>query len=491
MSARHRLSGVVALAALILILASASACGNSRQGLTQSEPPGAVGTDVPIVATRLPMLTPPPVVATSGPSLTPGASPLSTAAASTAPSVASIEPVTGDLRVWTFAQGDDEAPIKAYLAEFAARNPGLNVRLNVIPEDNYTAKLNTSLQANDPPDIAIIEDMRWAKAGRVVRLNEALQEWGVPIEDFNAGGMGRMALESDPQKGVYGLGDFLGGYVMVYNRAMFDAADLPHPSADRSMTYQELDGLCRALAKPAEDPSQAIYGCSVGDNTYSLEGDDVFGADGRTITGNGNSQAMVDAFNIGTALIRDGMAPSGQIMDTIGGETDLFATGKIAMTGTDFTEVDKYEANGIDFGIVPFYAVEGSEPVLDTFTAPWGTFTESRNPEAALAFLRFLATDAQVMRLQVSPDPPLRTSIAERFSYGRDDPIKTEYLNVLSFGRPTVFVPNGVEAWDPGEVVRKMTVERQTDARPILDEMVALAQPELDRVWQEWERLGP
>jgi Bacterial extracellular solute-binding protein len=178
-------------------------------------------------------------------------------------------------------------------------------------------------------------------------------------------------------------------------------------------------------------------------------------------------------------------------MDTIGGETDLFAEGKIAMVGTDFTEVDKYKANGIDFGIVPFYAVEGPEPVLDTFTAPWGTFTESGNPEAALAFLRFLATDAQVMRMQLTPDPPLRTSIAETFRYGDGDPVKEEYLALLNFARPAVFIPNGVEAWDPGEVVRRMTVERQTDARPILDAMVAETQPELDAVWQEWERLGP
>jgi Fe-S oxidoreductase len=32
------------------------------------------------------------------------------------------------------------------------------------------------------------------------------------------------------------------------------------------------------------------------------------------------------------ALVRDGMAPSGQVMDTIGGETDLFAQGKIKAT---------------------------------------------------------------------------------------------------------------------------------------------------------------
>lgn len=502
-----------AVAALFAVALVAAGCGSSRDRLRGTDGgDGGGATEIPIVASRgpsgsaaLPSGTAGgPSGATAQPSASaahlsappssdaPGQSgPAASVTAPPAPTPTPAPvPVSGTLRLWTFAQGDDEVPIKAYLAEFKARNPDLDVKVNVIPEDNYTAKVNTALQAHQPPDIAIIEDMRWAKVGRVVRLNDALAQWGVPVEDFNPGGMGRMALEGDPAQGVYGIGDFLGGFVMVYNKQLFDEAGLPHPAVDRSMSFQEYDALCRALAKPADDPAQAVFGCSMGDNFYSLQGDDVFGADGRQITGNGDSDAMVNAFDIGTALIRDKVAPSGSTLDAIGGESDLFAQGKIAMTGTDFTEVPKYAANGIDFGIIPFPAVEGPEPVIDTFTAPWGTFTESSNPDAALAFLRFLATDAQRIRPQVSEDPPLRTSIAQELRYGEGDPIKEAYRAVLSHAHGGVFVPNGVEGWDPGEVVRKMTVEGKTDARPILDQMVADTQPELDRVWQEWEKLG-
>lgn len=412
---------------------------------------------------------------------------------SDAPSVApySPPPIEGRLDIWTFAQGDDEVAIKAHMAEFEARYPTVDARLVVVPEDNYNGKVNTSLQAERPPDIAVIEDLRWAKAGNVVELSPHLQAWGVPIEDFNAGGMGRMALESDPAKGVYGIGDFLGGFPMVYNKALFDAADVAYPPTDRSLSYDEYAAMCRALAQPADDPSQAVFGCAAHDNAYGMEADDVFGADGRQIIGNADSAAMAHAFDVATALVRDRVAPSGSTMDAIGGESDLFALGKIAITGTDFTEIDKYRQNGIDFGIAPFYAVEGDEPVIDTFTAPWGTFTDSANQAAALEFLRYLATDGQRVRARVSPDPPLRTSIAEEVAYGSDDPIKQQYLEVLSFARPQVFVPNGVEAWDPGEVVRRMTIEGQTDSAPILGPMVQSAQVEVDRVWQLWEDLGP
>ncbi|MBA2255188.1 MAG: extracellular solute-binding protein [Chloroflexi bacterium] len=399
--------------------------------------------------------------------------------------------LSGALTIWTFAQGDDEVAIKAYMRAFKDRFPDVEPKLVVIPEDSYTAKINTSLQARNPPDIAIIEDMRWAKAGRVVELSPHLAEWGVDIADFNPGGIGRMALEADPAKGVYGMGDFLGGFVLVYNRKLFAEAALAYPPTDRSLTFREYDTICRALVKPGSDPAQTVYGCAAHDNAYGMVGQRVFGADGRTIVGNGDSPEMVDAFNVGTALIRDKVAPSGSVMDAIGGETDLFALGKIGITGTDFTEVAKYQANGIDFGIAPFYVIRAGDSVVDTFTAPWGTFTESRNQRAALEFIRFLATDAQRIRMTISLDPPLSAKVASETGYGKDDPIRQQYLEVLKLAQPQVFVPNGVEAWDPGEVVRRMTVERETDAAPILGPMVAKAQRELDSVWTAWEELGP
>lgn len=50
--------------------------------------------------------------------------------------------------------------------------------------------------------------------------------------------------------------------------------------------------------------------------------------------------------------------------------------------------------------------IKEGESTVDTFTAPWGAFTEARNLPAALEFVRFMATDAQELRVTVSPDPP-------------------------------------------------------------------------------------
>ena len=409
-------------------------------------------------------------------------------AASGSPTVSSA-PATGTITVWTIAQGDDEVPIKAYEKAFEQANPDADVKIVVVPEEGYEPKITTSLQAGNPPDVALLEPDIAAtmKAGRWVDLTPHFETWGVDPDDFNQGGMARGMIEADPSKGIYAVGDFLAGNVLVYNRKLFADAGVELPPADRSLTYQEYDRICRAVGRPDRNPAAAIYGCSVPDWGFLFS--PVFGPDGRKAIGNMNSPKVVEAFEIGAALINDGYAPGAGLLDTLG-ESDLFAQGKIALTWTDFTEVDKYKENGIDFGLAPFYVIEGERDYVDVFTAAWGTFKESPNPTGALAFLRFIATDAQRIRTEVTPDPPLSTKVAAEVRYGEGDPIKQQYLEVLKLAPPPGFVPPGVDAWDPAEVMRLLTVEGRTDAQAILDEMAAASQAELDEAWQQWESLG-
>ena len=393
---------------------------------------------------------------------------------------------SGTLSVWMFPQGDDEVAIHAIEAAFEEQNEGMDVEVVVYPEDEYVTKVNTALVAGSPPDIAIIEDRSWMKVGYVVELTDHLDDWGVSIDDYNPGGLARGAVEADPADGVYGIGTFLGGFPIVYNKALFDEAGVDYPSADESMTFQEYADLCRQLAQPHDDPTQAIYGCTVTLDPYNYF--PRYGPDGKTAEGYMNAPELAEAFGIGAALINDGFAPEGGILETIS-TTDLFAQGMMAMSFTDFSAVATFQEAELEFGLAPMVVVEGQEDFVDTWTAPWGTFTESPHPEEALRFLEFIATDAQQIQMESTPDPPLSTTVAEEAGYGEDDPIKAEFLRVLENARHGVFTPPGEEQWDPEEVLRLLTVEREDDAQTILDEMAARAQVQLDEIWARWDTL--
>ena len=394
---------------------------------------------------------------------------------------------SNSISVWMFAQGDDEAAIFAIEEAFEAANEGKNLEIVVYPEEEYVTKVNTSLVAGNPPDVAIIESDDWMKAGYVVELTDKLADWGVSIEEYNPGGLSRGALENDPANGVYGIGTFLGGNVLVYNKAMFDEADVEYPSADESMTFAEYADICRQLAQPNDDPTQTVYGCTMpSDIAFGFY--PIYGEDGRTALGNMNAPELAEAFDIGAALINEGLAPGSSVLDTIS-TSDLFAQNQIAITWSDFSAVPTYQEADIEFGMAPFFVVEGQDDFVDTWTAPWGTFTDSPHPDDALLLLEFIATEGQRIQMTATADPALSTKVAEEEGFGEDDPIKQEFLLALDNARPLVFAPPGVEAWDPVEVMRRLTIDGDPAAQPILDEMAAQSQQRLDEVWVRWETL--
>ncbi|MFN2418020.1 MAG: extracellular solute-binding protein [Candidatus Limnocylindria bacterium] len=389
------------------------------------------------------------------------------------------------ISVWMFAQGDDEAAIYAIEEAFEGANEGKDLEIVVYPEEEYVTKVNTSLVAGNPPDVAIIESDDWMKAGYVVDLTDKLADWGVSIEEYNPGGLSRGALENDPANGIYGIGTFLGGNVLVYNKQMFDAAGVPYPSVDESMTFSEYADICRQLAQPNEDPTQTIYGCTMpSDIAFGFY--PIYGEDGRTALGNMNAPELAEAFDIGAALINEGLAPGSSVLDTIS-TSDLFAQNQIAITWSDFSVVPTYQEADIEFGMAPFFVVEGQDDFVDTWTAPWGTFTDSPHPDDALLLLEFMATEGQRIQMQATADPPLSTTVAEEEGFGEDDPVAQEFLAALENARALVFAPPGEDNWDPVEVMRRLTIDGDPAAQPILDELAMRAQPVLDDVWERWE----
>ena len=396
------------------------------------------------------------------------------------------EPV--ELSVWMYPQ--DEASLNAYKKAFEKQYSNIKLKYVAYPEDNYITKVNVALQAHNPPDVAVLEERAWAKAGLVVDLGPFYEAWDISVDDFAPGGVARYTLEEGPKQGIFGVGDFLGANFIVYNKDLFDQAGVDYPPADRSLEWPEYAELARELARPSSDPNERVYGASAPEWGFGIWVRWIFGPEGRQILGNLNSQEEIEAWNLGAALVRDKIAPSGQLIATVT-EPDLFTQKRIAMTWTDFTFAKDYEAAGIDFGLAPWQVIEGSESFVDTWTAPWGTFVEAKHQHAALTFLQFMGTEAQRIRAKVSADPPLSLKVAREINWGAGDPITEQYLEVLeTSAKAQVFVPPLPEgAYDPVEIYNKMTVQGETDAEPLLDAAAKKTQPLLDKAWKDWEAL--
>ena len=105
-----------------------------------------------------------------------------------------------------------------------------------------------------------------------------------------------------------------------------------------------------------------------------------------------------------------------------------------------------YQEAEIDFGMTPFFVVEGQEDFVDTWTAPGAPSPTARIPRMRHAWSWSSwpprGSGSRWRRRRIRRSPP---SVAEEAGYGDDDPIKQEFLPVLENARPLVFAPPGVE----------------------------------------------
>ena len=133
---RRRMSPLAAVLVMMIVLAG---CGGATG---QSGPPGADTT-----------------AAAGGP---PGADATTVVDTSAAATEEPLPPVgeAGVLTIWSYLAPDDPSTA-AYLEAFKQQNPDVEINYTAFPEDNYQDKVRTALQAESPPDIALIEDRSW------------------------------------------------------------------------------------------------------------------------------------------------------------------------------------------------------------------------------------------------------------------------------------------------------------------------------------------
>ena len=129
----------------------------------------------------------------------------------------SQEPVTLDL--WIF-EGEEQL-LPALKEAFETEHPNINLEITLIPEDQYVVKIDTALAAGSPPDIGFLYEQRWVETGKILPLGETIAAHDIDTADFNQAVMEGWCLAEGQ---VYCLGSYIGATVLLYNKALFDAA---------------------------------------------------------------------------------------------------------------------------------------------------------------------------------------------------------------------------------------------------------------------------
>ena len=231
-----------------------------------------------------------------------------------------------------------------------------------IPNEEYTQTLVNYAIADQLPDCGMVNEnsvLYFARNGVMADVSkmyegEALQ----PMECITF-------KDGETPVGYSSSNEIL---VLYYNKAMFDAANEPYPSADKPYTWEEFVEVAKRLTfdKNGKHPGEegfdkdniVQYGCFVNNWTWQMEvwalsnGGAWFSEDGKEVKIN-SPEAIESIQKVADLALVEHVAPLNVIPEDNGVGVGI-GSGTVAMTtdgtwrlGTDFPNLD------INYGIAP------------------------------------------------------------------------------------------------------------------------------------------
>ena len=159
---------------------------------------------------------------------------------------AEAEPVTITYCNFNASGGNEETLQRMYEA-FHEEYPNITVEIETIAMDDYFTQLQTRIVGGTAPDCFEMNIENFAAYANMGAL--------APIEGVDISGMDETALSAFTVDGVqYGLPGNFSNVVLVYNKDLFDQANLEYPTSD--WTQEDVQAAAEAIHALGDD----IYG---------------------------------------------------------------------------------------------------------------------------------------------------------------------------------------------------------------------------------------
>lgn len=388
--------------------------------------------------------------------------------------------VSGTVKVWYLPDLRPEF-LKAVKTGFEAKYPGTKVDMTEVPEDGYVTKVDTALLAHQPPDVGFIYEPRWMKAGSVLSLDDMVKR-----DHINTGNMNQVALsECRLENKLFCLGSLTGSVVLLYNKDLFDKAKVPYPSSDVPMSIDEYGRLSRKLAAALPGVQGTVAGAPY---TWSARTTH-FSSDGRKIAGFADDDATIHMYEVLAGLQRDKVSPTPDDSDLVP-PSDRLGSGKVAMAITDMEiAANSLEKAGYRWGAAPPPVERKGDPsFVFVGTDKYGVFKDGPNPTAGAAFVAYLGTEGNKIRIETTDQPPLDQTMLDQWA-GKDKG-RQEVVKVLSTSKePGLFVPGFWEVTSVFEDLYGQFAHGDAQPRAAIEKAAPAAQDKLDREWRTWQNI--
>jgi multiple sugar transport system substrate-binding protein len=339
----------------------------------------------------------------------------------------------GNLRV-SMWDGPEVEPQEREILEGFTEQFGSTVDIEFNP-DSYDTKLLAGLAAGNAPDVFLW----WNYPAMVSRngLEDIMPyvEGDSPLD---------LSIYFEPVLNVGRRGDSLYGIpkdwtsrAVFYNKALFDAAGIPHPTNE--WTMDEFLEIAQALTVGEGTDKQ--YGFYTWNSQYPLQGivwsngGDFISPDGMTATGYLDSPETIEAIDWYIRLQTEhAVAPSGADAETIGDASTLFINGKLAMLENGIWPLSQFLAvPDLDIGTVLFPTTNDGNRVTVLHQADWCLNPAAADKDMSWELLKWLTSQrAATIRGQSGFSLPAIPAAAEELGL-YDDPIRKTFYEAVDY----------------------------------------------------------
>lgn len=309
------------------------------------------------------------------------------------------------IAVWNEPNADEALNMYAQ----CEKATGIDVEITVIPESEYSSKLNQMVSTGDDSiDIYVIWENdigNFAQVGGIIPMDDYLAKSTIKTGEF----IDAVAKLSEGLGGTYGLPWCAATEILYYNQDMFDAAGISYPTNDWS--YADFQAAAEKLTQKASDDTTEVYGCAL-PNTQTWwagiggAGDQVYDpSNAQMVIGDGAVSFITDCAD----MVNKGIMPTPS-SDT----ADLFAAGKAAMSWQGSWCIGSYGSTlgfNWDIATIPTNKVKYNT----LHTGFYSINAKSKNQDNAFKVIEYLmGEEGQTVNSKASGNPSAIKSIADQ-----------------------------------------------------------------------------
>lgn len=289
---------------------------------------------------------------------------------------------------------------------FNAAHPDIQVKFEPVPGDGYATKLTTSLASGTAPDVFLIGEgdfYSYVDKGVV----EPLDDYIAKDSSFNLDLFQKDLIDMERLNGkLYYLPKDFNPLALWYNKRIFDEAGVPYPTD--KWTWDDMIATAQKLTKQ-ENGKYTQFGFNAGTWEYPIytylwsNGTDIANEEGTKAEGFMNSDKTVAAIEKYVALSTgpNRVSPTPQDTQTMGGDSSMFMTDKLAMMVTGRWIKSDLDKSNVEYGSALIPTGPNGDRAGIIAAAGWAMNSKTKHKAEAYELMKWLSgTDAQKARSQ-------------------------------------------------------------------------------------------